>query len=221
MKGRSARICTKELGRTPLYVSADYAFSGDAVKLEASLGAEQDRLDLGMIADEAGMQVYSNRLLEETGYSVLFEGLMDTIDTSPFVPDSGTDYALTEELYEQIETFSEMLEREPQSFEETAKVIAKAFDAMLEKAETTEKKETLALIDGDAKANVYTYTFNKDALQAFVAELQTQWQENDAFCDEVSVYMDMLSDVQEDPEAWYTEQMKASTPLCRTSLLIA
>lgn len=170
---------------SPIWFSATYAFSQDSALLAMGAGAENDLIDLDFLADREGVQVFSERLLGDASYGVKFDGLMDAIDASPFAPDSKTSYALSRELYNLIEQYADLLEEEPQTFEETSLVFAKAYDAMLKKAETYKKNETVSLVGGDAKAKVYSYTFDADALDAFVKVLCDEWENNAAFREEI------------------------------------
>lgn len=169
----------------PLCFSAEYAFSLDSTLFTLTAGAKDDRVDLSLLQDEKGLQMYSDRLLGDKAYGVLFDGLMDAIDASPFAPKSGTAYELPREVYDMINQYAEMLEEEPQTFEHTALVINKATDAMLKKATVSKKRETVSLVGGDTKAKVYSYTFGADAFDAFISVLSDEWENNEAFRGEI------------------------------------
>ncbi len=169
----------------PFCFSADCAFSLDGTLVTLTAGAKDDRIDLSLLQDEKGLQMYSDRLLGDKAYGIFFEGLMDAIDASPFAPESGSSYALSREMYDLIKEYAELLEEEPQTYEHTALALAKATNAMLEKTETYKKNETVSLADGDAKAKVYAYTFDEDAVNAFVDTLTDEWENNDAFRKEI------------------------------------
>lgn len=172
----------------PFCFSADYAFSLDGTLVTLTAGAKDDRVDLSFLQDEKGLQMYSDRLLGDKAYGVAFDGLMDAIDASPFAPKSGTEYALPRDVYDMIDRYADLLEEEPQTFEETSLVFAKAYDAMLKKAEIYKKTETVSLVGGDAKAKVYSYTFDADALDAFVKVLCDEWENNEAFRGEIEYF---------------------------------
>ncbi len=172
----------------PFCFSADYAFSLDGTLVTLTAGAKDDRVDLSLLQDEKGLQMYSDRLLGDKAYGVLFDGLMDAIDASPFAPKSGTAYELPREVYDMIDQYAEMLEEEPQTFEATALVFAKATDAMLKKATVSKKRETVSLVGGDTEAKVYSYTFGADAFDAFVSVLSDEWENNEAFRGEIEYF---------------------------------
>lgn len=183
----------------PFCFSADYAFSLDGTLVTLTAGAKDDRVDLSLLQDEKGLQMYSDRLLGDKAYGVAFDGLMDAIDASPFAPKSGTAYALPRDVYDMIDRYAELLE-DPQTYENTALVFAKATNAMLEKTETYKKKETVSLADGDTKAKVFTYIVGEDAINAFVDTLSDEWENNEAFREEIE---------SADPEGQLTSFAKA------------
>lgn len=165
--------------------SAESVFSLDSTLFKLTAGAKDDRIDLSVLADKEGVQVFSDRLLRGDGYGISFDGLMEAIDASPFAPDSGTNYALSREMYDAIKEYAELLEEEPQTFEQTALVLAKASDAMLKKAQIYKKRETVSLVDGDTKAKVYSYTFGAESFDAFIDVLSDEWENNEAFRKEI------------------------------------
>lgn len=174
--------------REPLCFSVDYTASFDGMLFTLTAGAKDDRVDLSLLQDEKGLQMYSDRLLGDKAYGILFEGLMDAIDASPFAPKSGTAYELPREIYDMIDQYAELLEEEPQTFEATALVFAEATDAMLDKAQTYKKNETVSLVGGDTKAKVYSYTFGADAFDAFISVLSDEWENNEAFRGEIEYF---------------------------------
>lgn len=172
---------------TPLQLHAEAALGRGGVGFSGSFGSKHHAIDLGMIVDANGAQIYSDRLLDG-GYSFAFEGLMDAIDASIFAPDSGTDYALTEEIYDALEEFIDSLddpEKDVMTFDATLAVLERMAKEVMKTAEVTHQNMTLALIDADAKSKVSIITVNASALVAIRDILLDEWKNNPEFYKEI------------------------------------
>jgi len=176
----------------PVKLQADFVLGSNGVLLGGALGGGQEELDVGLLIDGEGAQIYSKRLVGG-GYSIPFEGLMEAIDQSIFAPDSGTDYALPQELYDMLDEYIDSLDDPEDSVEYEAieGVLLSMLDAARQEATFVEEEKRIALLDGTTKATLYAVSLDVRAFNAAFDVLLDEWKHNEAFYDELSSLLEL------------------------------
>ena len=173
--------------KEPVQLHAEAALGQGGLQVSGSLGSRQHAVDLGVVVDKKGAQIYSDRLLDG-GYSVAFKGLLEAIDQSIFAPDSGTDYALPKEIYDWIEEYVNKFDDPDEDvleFEEIEKVLERMIKEIRKTAEVTQEDMTLSLIDADTKAQVTILTLDSEAIVIARDILVEAWDNNTDFYQEL------------------------------------
>ena len=186
---------SEKITENPLVLNTNIVWGKNGVSLAADAGTEQEKIDLSFLVSNEGAQIFSDRLLDG-GYSVTFEGFMDALDQSIFAPDSGTDYALPQQMYDALRSYMESLKKEQElpALHETEKVLRAMLDAAMQVATVTEERKTVALTDKKEQLKLRTLTFDVQALSAAADVLWDEWQNNTAFYEEVSCLIAFYSD---------------------------
>ena len=184
----------------PVRLNAEVALGRGGVRFSGAMGSKGHMLDVGLVIDAKGGQIYSERLLDG-GYSASFEGLMEAIDASIFAPDSGTDYALPKELYDGLKEFVDALndpEQDGKKFEATSAVMQKIIRGVMESAEITRNEMTLTLIDANTPTDVTLITLDAAAIATLRDILLDEWKNNSVFyeelCELCEIYVSALPD---------------------------
>ncbi|MBR2621642.1 MAG: hypothetical protein IKC97_04635 [Clostridia bacterium] len=184
----------------PVLMHADFVYGTNGLSLSGAIGSAEEQVDIGLLLDGDGVQIYSDRLLDG-GYSIAFEGLIEGIDKSIFAPDSGTDYALPQELYDMIREYVESLndpEQDAYEYEEIEVVLTAMLDAAMAHATIEEQTMTLALLDGSTTVTLHIMTLDAQAVIAATDVLLDAWVNNPEFYEELSSIVEAFMNIETD-----------------------
>ncbi|MBE6660929.1 MAG: helix-turn-helix transcriptional regulator [Ruminococcaceae bacterium] len=191
LQGRLDSDLGEKITDQPILLNAKVVLGEKGLLFAVDAGTEQEKMDLSLIVDSEGTQIVSDRLLSG-GYSVAFEGLMGAIDQSIFAPNSGTDYAIPQEMYDALRKYMESSKEEEElpSLVETEKVVRAMLDAAMQEATVTEEKKSIILADGAQELTLRVMCFDSKALRAATDVLFDEWKNNTAFHEELLSFMD-------------------------------
>ncbi len=134
-------------------------------------------------ASDEQIAVACEQILGKKNYSLSFKDLSKNLPKSIFDPDSDTDYALPEELYEWLVGLKDGPIAPMKEIAKDAKPIlekaAKLLKTSVEKnAEITKGSETISIGDADVKTNTVTVKLNGEQAAKIVTDL-LKWVKSD------------------------------------------
>ncbi len=127
--------------------------------------------------------VACDAILGKTGYSLDLKNLAKNLPGSFLDPDTDSDYALPEELYDwlvglkngPIAPMKELMEKYKSVFESAAKVLLESLE---KNAEVTKDSETISIGDADVKTTAVTVKLNGKQAAAVAADV-LKWAKSD------------------------------------------
>lgn len=157
-------------------------------------------MDLDVLLRTDGLQIGSNTLLGDS-FTIPFEGLVERLEASVFKPGSGSNLELNGDTYERFlkmaRAYDPTVDVKPSgtTVAEAEFILKEALSHVLKASEgkltVTQEKRDVRLINGTAKAKVYTYSFDETYVLALTEALRTEWRANSALkqliCNELRV----------------------------------
>ena len=136
-----------------------------------------------LTASDEELAVACEQILGKKNYSLSFKDLAKNLPKSVFDPDSDTDYALPEEIYEwlvslkngPITPLKEIISEAKPIIEKAAKILK---DSTEKNGEVTKGSETISIGEADVKTNTVTVKLNGKQAAAIVTDL-LKWAKSD------------------------------------------
>lgn len=138
-----------------------------------------------------GLEVASDSLLGGT-YTFAFDGLAERLENSVYAPDSGTEYAMNEEVFAALmdmvrgydpQAAAPELDEDAVYVSDIETILLNTLDAILaenaDKRTVTEVRREVALLDRTVKAKVVTYTFDETYVDGLIDSFCRRWQEDE------------------------------------------
>ena len=179
--------------------------------------------DLSLYADMEQMILSSEALLPKKSLGVDLKNLDKNLDKSVFNPDSGSDYAMDEELYELLkqalskdrqQDMEALQDQGEKLYESAAKMLGKSI-----KAHAKQDKDSETLSFGDESVKVKVLSYEADAKAVYEIGLDVlKWAKDSKelrkFLDTmVKTYPTLLEDMDGDLDSFYEELNEAYSEL--------
>ena len=171
-----------------------FYFNEDAIMLkDFDIKVEGTRIDGEAYFSKDQFYLQENRILKGA-YGVDISKLAEELENSIFAPDSGSDYEMDEEIFDNlIETLNtindEDLEKDLTKLVET--VVKDALDIVMNNAEITSKDESVRIGGKKTDVRMISIVIDDKAMEAILNDL-LDYLSN---CDEIYDFMDKYNDV--------------------------
>lgn len=166
------------LTKEPLDFSVELALSERASKLTLGIGSNDTMMDVSYLLDKKGAQLSSELFLDGEAYNASYEGLLEQIDASPFAPNSGTSYAMSEGNYTQLRRMLSYMEHAENAEEIFGGAWENIWKVLYSKVEVTQEAKYIELTDYEALAKVTEITFDQTIVEAISESVMNEWKGN-------------------------------------------
>ena len=165
-------------GRAAVKAYTDLPNGKLALRAQAAFGGED--VHAGFYVNKESLAISMPELLDET-YGVNIKSLADTLPRSVFAPDSGSNFAMEEETFEQLlqqQLDGDAFQQNEALAKQTGKTLEKLLSEFLKNVEQYAKVEKLSgevlFVDSSAKTTIVSVRVNGEALEK-ICRNTLQW----------------------------------------------
>ncbi len=162
----------------PLHVKAQYGYNKKYTKSVLSFGHDENMVGAEFLYDDDRLEISSPDLIGKDRYYVELDGLKKALDKSVFAPQSGSDYALSDEYYNLIKQALDDRKQNEKTVEILTEVIQNILSDLEGELTVETSTETVDLLSGKTKAKVSTVKIDEDFLLTAINALLNEWETN-------------------------------------------
>ena len=179
LRGEIASDLCEEFREAPLALSMQYRYREKDWVISTGIGGGEDSLRADLIHKQDVLYLQSN--LMEKPLSANAQSWKQDLLSSPLAPGSGTEYAVSRELYDLLASTWDSYQKDvdtPKVLETSLKNIWQAVEKNIAIEESI---ESVALLDGEVEAKVMTLALNENTLIDLAGAVWAEMESNTSF----------------------------------------